>query len=149
MSQDQINNSTLSEINHYLNSIDGGKKEDILLLHQFIQNCITDAELSFHSGLNEEQKVVSNPIIGYGSYQHRFAKGKTALMFQIGLTANTNGISIHIMGIRQKLDLPNLISPQIGKAKVSSYCIQFKRVQDINLDVLKTAIVKGVEVSKQ
>ena len=70
-------------------------------------------------------------------------------MFQIGLTANTNGISIHIMGIRQKLDLPNLISPQIGKANVSSYCIQFKRVQDINLDVLKTAIVKGVEVSKQ
>jgi hypothetical protein len=149
MSQDQINNSTLSEINHYLNSIDDGKKEDILLLHQFIQDCLTVTELSFHSGLNEEQKIVSNPIIGYGSYQHRFAKGKIAPMFQIGLTANTNGISIHIMGIRQKLDLPNLISPQIGKANVSSYCIQFKRVQDINLDVLKTAIVKGVEVSKQ
>jgi len=149
MSQDQINNTTLSEINHYLNSIDDGKKEDILLLHQFIQDCLTVTELSFHSGLNEEQKIVSNPIIGYGSYQHRFAKGKIAPMFQIGLTANTNGISIHIMGIRQKLDLPNLISPQIGKANVSSYCIQFKRVQDINLDVLKTAIVKGVEVSKQ
>ena len=84
---------------------------------------------------------------GDGSYQHHFAKGKTAPMFQIGLTAKTNGISIHIMGIRQKLDLPNLIFPQIGKANVSSYCIQFKRVQDINLDVLKTAIVKGVEVS--
>ena len=76
MSQDQINNSTLSEINHYLNSIDDGKKEDILLLHQFIQDCLTVTELSFHSGLNEEQKIVSNPIIGYGSYQHRWIQIK-------------------------------------------------------------------------
>ena len=47
-------------------------------------------------------KSVSNPNIGYGSYTIKYADGTTREFYQIGLSANTTGISVYIMGIKDK-----------------------------------------------
>lgn len=65
--------------------------------------------------------------------------------YQIGISANTTGISVYIMGIQDKNYLPETYGKTIGKASVTGYCIKFKALKDVNMDILEAAIRDGVE----
>jgi hypothetical protein len=65
--------------------------------------------------------------------------------YRIGLSANTSGISVYILGIEDKTFLAETYSSGIGNANVTGYCIKFKKLKDINLDVLGVAIKYGTE----
>ena len=75
------------------------------------------------------------------------ADGTTREFYQIGMSANTTGISVYILGIEDKKYLAEAYGKTIGKASVSGYCIKFKNLKDINIDVLESAIIYGVEAS--
>lgn len=90
---------------------------------------------------NSEDKIVSNPNIGYGSYTIKYANGTTREFYQIGMSANTTGISIYVMGLNDKTYLAKTFGEKLGKANVSGYCIKFKTLKDINPDVLEAAIL--------
>ena len=77
-------------------------------------------------------KTVSNPNIGYGSYTIKYADGTTREFYQIGLSANTTGISVYILGIKDKKYLAQTYGKNLGKASVTGYCIKFKTLKDIN-----------------
>lgn len=96
-------------------------------------------------GKDEKGKVVSNPNIGYGFQTMKSAGGKTRDFYQIGISANLSGISVYIMGIEDKKYLPATYGKTIGKASVTGYCIKFKNLKDINIDILEVAIVDGVK----
>lgn len=49
------------------------------------------------------------------------------------------------MGIDDKLYLPITYCKNIGKASVTSYCIKFKNLKDINFDILEMAIQEGLK----
>jgi hypothetical protein len=123
------------------------KRSEMQELHRQILQILPNGKLWFDDGKNSEHKTVSNPTIGYGLYTIHYANGKTRDFFQIGMSANTTGISVYILGIEDKNALANLCADTIGKASVSGYCIKFKTLQDINIDVLKAAIAYGVEMS--
>ena len=97
----------------------------------------------------QRRQTVSNPNIGYGSYIMRYADGTAREFYQIGLSANTTGISVYIMGIENKTYLPKTYGKKIGKATVTGYCIKFKTMKDINSDVLEAAIRYRVEASNE
>jgi len=92
---------------------------------------------------NSEGKIISNPNIGYGFYSIKYASGSTKDFYRIGLSANTTGISVYIMGLEDKNYLSNTFKYTIGKASVTGYCIKFKSLKTINLEVLKEAIKFG------
>lgn len=94
-------------------------------------------------GRDEKGKVVTNPNIGYGVQTIKYADGRTKEFYQIGISANTTGISIYIMGIEDKKYLPETYGKTIGKASVTGYCIKFKALKDINIDILEVAIRDG------
>jgi len=123
------------------------KRSEMQELHRQILQILPNGKLWFDDGKNSEHKTVSNPTIGYGLYTIHYANGKTRDFFQIGMSANTTGISVYILGIEDKNALANLCADTIGKASVTGYCIKFKTLQDINIDVLKAAIAYGVEMS--
>ena len=75
----------------------------------------------------------------------KYADGKTREFYQIGMSANTTGISVYILGIEDKKYLAQTYGKKIGKASVSGYCIKFKSLKDINVDVLEEAIRDGFE----
>lgn len=118
-------------------------QEQIQELHQRILQVLTGCKLWFEDGKNSENKTVSNPNIGYGSYTIKYADGKTREFFQIGLSANTTGISVYILGLTDKAYLKQTYGEKIGKASVTGYCIKFKTIKDINIDVLEDAIRYG------
>ncbi len=129
----------------YITSQSEPKRSDMQALHGIIQLIMPSCKLWFLDGKNSENKVVSNPNIGYGSQIIKYANGKTREFYQIGLSANTTGISVYIMGIEDKKYLAKTFGEKLGKASVTGYCIKFKNLKDINIDILEAAIRYGVE----
>jgi hypothetical protein len=97
-------------------------------------------KLWFLDGRNSENKIVSNPNIGYGSKTINYANGETKEFYQIGLSANTAGISVYIMGIEDKKYLSETYGERLGKAKVTGYCVKFRNLKDVNIDVLEEIV---------
>ena len=135
--------TTQEQINAYINSQPAAKKLEIEQLHRMIVEMKPGVQLWFLDGRNSENKIVSNPNIGYGVHTIQYADGKTRDFYQVGLSGNSAGLSVYIMGIADKTYLEKTYGSRIGKAKVTGYCIRFKSVKDIDLDLLKAAILDG------
>lgn len=135
------------QIREYINSQPAPKRSDMEVLHQLILQLLPAGKLWFLDGKNSENKIVSNPNIGYGAYTIKYADGTTREFYQIGMSANTTGISIYILGIGDKTYLAQTYGKKLGKASVSGYCIKFKSVKDIDTSVLEAAIRDGVQMT--
>jgi Domain of unknown function (DU1801) len=125
------------------------KRSDMQELHRNILQIMPACKLWFLDGKDDKGKIVSNPNIGYGSYTIKYADGTTREFYQIGLSANTTGISVYIMGIKDKTYLAKTYGKKLGKASVTGYCIKFKTLKDINTDILQEAIQYGVEATSR
>ena len=137
------------QIKQYITSQPGPKRSDMQELHQHILQALPKCKLWFLDGKDEKGKIVSNPNIGYGSYNIKYADGITREFYQIGLSANTTGISVYILGIEDKKYLASTYGKKLGKASVTGYCIRFKTIKDINVDALQGAIRYGAEAQKR
>jgi hypothetical protein len=135
------------QIKAYITSQPEPKRSDMQELHRIILQIMPACKLWFLDGKNDAGKTVSNPNIGYGFQILKYADGKTREFYQIGLSANTTGISVYILGIDDKTYLAKTYGKTLGKASVSGYCIKFKTLKDINNDILEEAIKYGVEAS--
>ncbi|MBX2934921.1 MAG: DUF1801 domain-containing protein [Ferruginibacter sp.] len=133
------------QIKQYISAQQQTKGNDLQTLHNHILQAKPTCKLWFLDGKDEKGKVVSNPNIGYGCINIKYKDGSTREFYQIGLSANTTGISVYIMGIADKAYLLNNYGKKIGKASVTGYCIKFKTLKDINMDVLASAIKFGFE----
>jgi hypothetical protein len=138
-----------SQINDYIASHPEPKRSDMQELNRIIQQIRPGSKLWFLDGKNSEGKIVSNPNIGYGIQQMKYADGTTKEFYQIGLSANTGGISVYVMGIDDKTWLAKTYGKEIGKASVSGYCIKFKSLKDINIEILEAAIRDGFNSSPE
>ena len=140
--------SVKQQIKEYIAAQPEAKRNDMQALHDRILKTLPGCKLWYDNGINSEGKVVSNPNIGYGSYTIKYANGTTREFFQIGLSANTTGISVYILGLEDKKYLAETYGKDLGKASVTGYCIKFKTLKDINVDVLEAAIRYGAEATK-
>ncbi|MBK7468221.1 MAG: DUF1801 domain-containing protein [Saprospiraceae bacterium] len=136
------------QIISYIESQSVIKKADMFTLHKLIMEIMPNCKLWFLDGKNEENKIVSNPNIGYGNYTIKYADGKTKQFYQVGISANTTGISVYLFGIDDKTYLAQTFGKKLGKANVTGYCIKFKTLIDINSDILEEAIRYVVDQRK-
>ena len=133
------------QIKDYITSQQEPKRSDMQVLHNIILEIKPEKKLWFLDGKNSENKTVSNPNIGYGFHSIKYADGKTREFYQIGISANKTGISVYILGITEKTYLAKTYGKKIGKASVTGYCIKFKTLKDINIDILEAAIRYGFD----
>src|SRR4051812_7557130 len=136
-----------SQIKSYIDSRPEPKRSDMQELHRIIMKQMPGCKLWFLDGKNSENKTVSNPNIGYGHHTMKYADGTSREFYQVGLSANSTGISVYILGIDDKTYLSKTFGEKIGKASVTGYCIKFKALKDINVEVLEQAIRAGVKLS--
>ena len=133
------------QIEKYIASIPEPKRSYLRTLHNIILQINPTTKLWFLDGKNSENKIVANPNIGYGLCNIKYADGNTKAFYKIGISANQTGISMYIMGLEDKKHLIETFGKTIGKASVTGYCIKFKKLQDINLDVLEAVIRFGFD----
>jgi len=137
------------QIKEYIASQPEPKRSNMQELHRLTLQVLPGCKLWFHDGKDSKGHTVSNPNIGYGSHTIRYASGKTREFYQIGMSANTTGISVYILGLKDKTYLAKTYRKKLGKASVTGYCIKFKTLKDINIDVLEGAIRHGFEASSK
>jgi hypothetical protein len=133
------------QINRYLESVPEPKQTDMRRLHGAILEMNPGCRLWFLDGKDASGKVVSNPNIGYGTLSKKYADGKIKEFYQTGISANSAGLSVYIMGIDDKKYLQEKYAPAIGKAGITGYCIKFKALKDVDLEILKAAIQDGMK----
>jgi hypothetical protein len=131
------------QIQKYIISQPEPKRSDLQALHSTILELMPSGRLWFLDGKNSENRTVSNPNIGYGLQTIKYADGTTREFYQIGLSANKTGISVYILGIEDKKYLAQTYGKELGKASVTGYCIRFKTLKDINIEILEAAIRFG------
>jgi hypothetical protein len=133
-----------TQISDYLAAQPEGKRADMQALHALMLKVMPGCRLWFLDGRDESGKVVSNPSIGYGQRTITYADGRSREFYQVGLSANTTGISIYIMGLDDRAYLAETYGAALGKAKVTGYCIRFSALRNVDLAVLEAAIRDGV-----
>ena len=132
------------QIDRYIADQSPAKREELRDLHRRILAISPDAKLWFLDGRNDAGKIVSNPNIGYGSETLSYASGDSRAFYKIGLSANTSGISVYVMGLKDKTYLAEAYGPRLGKAKITGYCIRFKSVKDVDLGVLEEVVADAL-----
>ena len=136
---------TEEQIKKYITGQPEPKRSEMQALHKLTLQVLPSCKLWFSDGKNSDGKTIANPSIGYGFYTIKYADGKTREFYRIGLSANKTGISVYILGIKDKTYLAKAYGKKLGKASVTGYCIKFKTLKDINIDILKAAIKYGFE----
>lgn len=136
---------TTEQIRAYIESLAPARRSDIAALHGLILQLKPDPRLWFLDGRDENGRVVSNPSIGYGVLAKEYATGNTREFYQVGISANSTGLTVYLMGINDRAYLKDTYGPSIGKATLTGYCIKFRKLADVDLDTLKRAIRDGLQ----
>jgi hypothetical protein len=133
-----------AQIGDYLAAQPERKRGDMQALHDMMLRLMPDCRLWFLDGKDEGGRTVSNPNIGYGQLRMTYADGRTRDFYQIGMSANTTGISVYVMGLDDKRYLAETYGAALGKASVTGYCIKFGALRNVNIDALEAAIRDGI-----
>ncbi len=136
------------QIKKYIASQPEPKRSDMQELHRLALRVSPKCKLWFFDGKDEKDHTVSNPTIGYGLRTIEYANGKSKDFFQVGVSGNAGGISVYILGLKDKTYLAKTYGKKLGKASVTGYCIRFKALKDINLATLEAAMRDGLAPSE-
>jgi hypothetical protein len=134
------------QINKHITSQPEPKRSEMRELHRLALQISPECKLWFLDGKDSKNHMVSNPTIGYGCHTIRYANGKSREFFQIGLSGNKTGISVYVLGLKDKKYLAKTYGKKLGKASVTGYCIRFKTLNDIDIGTLEAAIRDGLAV---
>jgi hypothetical protein len=137
------------QIEKYIASQPEPKRSDMRALHRVTLRASPECRLWFSDGKDSKNHTVSNPTIGYGIHTIKYANGKSREFFQIGVSGSKTGISLYILGLKDKKYLAKTYGKKLGKAKVTGYCIRFKALKDINIDTLEAAIRYGLAAQNE
>ncbi|WP_309646053.1 DUF1801 domain-containing protein [Phenylobacterium sp.] len=132
------------QIDRYTDDQPPAKREELRELHRRILAISPDAKLWFLDGRNEAGKVVSNPSIGYGTATLSYADGGSKMFYKIGLSANSSGLSVYVMGLEDKTFLSGTYGSRLGKAKITGYCIRFRSTKDVDLHVFEEVVTDAL-----
>jgi hypothetical protein len=132
------------QIEKYITSQPESKRSDMRELHRLTLQVSPECKLWFFDGKDSKNHTVTNPTIGYGFHTIKYANGKSREFFQIGVSGNKTGISVYILGLKDKKHLAKKYGNKLGNASVTGYCIRFKALKDINMDMLEAAMRDGL-----
>jgi hypothetical protein len=144
--RESLDVSVQEQIDKYIANLDPPRREANQDLHRLILNLSPNCRLWFLDGRNSENKVVTNENIGYGSQTLKYANGESKEFYRIGLSSNTSGISIYVIGLDDKKYLSETYGDKIGKAKITGYCVRFRHIRDVNVGVLEEIFANHLDI---
>jgi hypothetical protein len=136
--------SVQEQINKYIADQPQPKSGDMQYFHRLLAEISPVCRLWFLDGRDSDGKTVSNPNIGYGLHTIEYADGKTREFYKVGLSANKAGLSVYVMNTPDKDYLSKTYGEKLGKAKITGYCINFKSLSGIDVDVLQEIVANSM-----
>jgi hypothetical protein len=139
-----MDRSTTSPDEH-IASLPDGVREDIATLDARISEVMAGQERVLWEGKfwgGSQQR-----IIGYGSYRYKGRSGAEGEWFFIGLAAQKNYLSLYVNAAEDGQYLGKAYAPRLGKVKAGSANLQFKRADDLDVDVLVEMVAKARDLT--
>lgn len=127
---------TAMTIDEYLQSLPAQRRDIIEALHQFISE----------TAPNLKAKMWGK-FIGYGHYHYRYESGREGEWFLIGLANNKSYLSLYICAANDDGYLAERNKDRLGNIKVGKSCIKFRKLEDLNLDVVAELICQAEKLS--
>lgn len=118
----------------YLSDIEGERRETLLTVDGIIRAAMPDRSRTLWEGVfwgGTEQT-----IIGYGDLIQPRPRGETVEWFLIGLAQQKSHISLYVNAVEDGKYLGATYGDRLGKIKLGSASIGFKKIGDLDLDVL-------------
>ena len=121
-----------ASVEAFLNSVvDEQKRQDSFTILELMQE-VTGAE----------PKMWGTSIIGFGSYHYKYASGRDGDWFVTGFAPRKQNLTLYIMSGFAKYD--ELLA-KLGKHKTGKACLYIKKLEDIDLDVLRELIKQSAQ----
>jgi hypothetical protein len=89
----------------------------------------------------EKPSMWGASIIGYGSYDYRYANGKPASMIVTGLSPRARNLTLYIMS---GFETERKLLSKLGKHKTGKACLYINNLDEVDPDVLRTLIEQSV-----
>jgi hypothetical protein len=122
-------------LDEFLAGLPDARRDTMMTLHEAIRKAVPKLAPAMMSGMG------SSPIIGYGKYHYKSARGREGDWFVIGLAAGKSGYSLHLCAADKDGYLAERNAAKLGKVKTGRSCINFKKLEDLKLDAAM-ALVK-------
>lgn len=115
----------------YIAMLDEPRKIQITRLHKFITATVPHLKPFIISGM-----------IGYGKYQYKSKSGREGEWALIALASQKNYISLYACGVKDGKYIAERYKDKLPKANIGKSCIRFKKVEDIDMDILKEILTE-------
>ncbi len=126
--------ATKVSVKDFLKSVTDAQKKDSLVLIDMMSK-IT----------KEKPKMWGPSIIGFGSYHYKYESGHEGDMCIVGFSPRKAAISIYISAGFKKRDS---LLKKLGKHKSAVACLYVKKLEDVDLKILKELITESFKHSK-
>lgn len=90
----------------------------------------------------EKPKMWGSSIVGFGRYKYRYASGHEGEWPIIGFSPRKNDLTLYIMPGFEELE--SSLMAKLGKYKTGKSCLYLKKLDDVEIPVLKKLISKSV-----
>lgn len=88
-----------------------------------------------------EPKMWGPSIIGFDQYHYKYESGREGDFLKVGFSPRKREFSIYLMcSFEKNEDLMN----KLGKHRTGKSCLYVKRLEDINMDVLRDLVQESV-----
>ena len=122
-------------------------QEVLQKLHTLIRKALPDQEYCLWEGVfwgGSEQQ-----IIGYGSFSYVRSDKKKVEWFLVGLARQKNYYSVYVNAVEGKKYLAEIYAAKLGKVKVGKSNVSFRKLEDVNLDVLDEMITHAGRITAE
>lgn len=90
----------------------------------------------------DSPKMWGTSIVGYGSYHYKYDSGREGDFMKVGFSPRKQNLTLYIMPGFQRYD--ELMS-KLGKYKTGKSCLYIKKLEDVDIEVLKELISSSYE----
>ena len=91
-------------------------------------------------------KMWGTKIVGFGTYHYQYASGHQADWFLTGFAPRKQELTLYILAGAGRF---KSLLARLGKHKAEGSCLHIKRLDDVNLTVLRQLVSKSVRHMKQ
>lgn len=119
----------------YIAMIPEPRRAEMEQLHELIQKTVPNLEPHILSGM-----------IGYGTYHYQYASGREGDWSLIAIANQKNYISVYVCCTDNGTYLADQYRDKLPKASIGKSCIRFKKLSDIDLEILNEIIKKANKI---
>jgi len=115
----------------YIEKLPERRKGDLSELHRIIRTTVPRLQPTMAFGM-----------IGYGPFDYKYASGREGKWVTVALASQKHYISLYVCSVDAsgKQYIAEKYKKELGKVSVGKSCIRFKKLGDLNLQVLKRVL---------